>query len=261
MKKLIAHPEWDSWVILIAVLTLLLAVFMGLITLLHRNVLGPDGRPSPAVFMVMLGIIIFVATILILSEARNARKWLTKVSPVNTLRGYVSIKSSLFGLAFGILICWMMVSPGTKPTPLNIKITSPFLLSAIGFSLVRRSRLSPWAIPEVELTPTGLALPSPIVLSSDGSWKRIKPPGKACLIPWDSVESISWRSEGRAGPHLYITTKKTVWFGNWGAYARAEHGTPTEQVVNLKSTLAGDTIPPDAVVLAAQRYIEYSNKE
>lgn len=253
MKKLIAHPEWDVWLILIAVLTPLLAVLIAVWLSLH-------GKYS--VLLVFFGIVVPVTAILILSEARNARKWLVQVSRSSTLRGYMSIKLSLGLLLFGVGIIWGMVTPGGKPAPLIVEIGTPFMLYAIGFALLRRSRLSPWAIPEVELAPAGLALPRPTVRGPDNSnsWKTIKRPGGVCLVPWDCVESVDWVSEGRAGPQLYVKARKTVWFKNWGAKLRGAPATELEQVVTLKAPLQGDTIPPDALVLAAQRYMEYAKK-
>ena len=259
MKKLIAHPEWDTWIILIAWMTPLLAVLIAFI-MSHGNVFRPDGRPEAAVFVMLFGVVVSVIAILILSEARNARKWLANISRTSTLRGYMNIKLSLGMLLFAIVMFWMMVSPGTQPTSWFNKIVFPFMLFGIGFTLLRRSRLSPWAIPEVELAPAGLALPRPYVTNSDSSGKRIKPPGNVCLIPWDCMEAIDWRSSGNRGTYLYVATSKTIWFKNWGAYSRGEQATSLEQAVNLKVPLAGDTIPPDAVVLAAQRYIHYANK-
>ena len=259
MKKLIAHPEWDTWIILITLMTSLLAISIAFF-MAHGNVFRPDGRPDPAIFVMLFGVFVTVTAILILSEAKNARKWLANISRTGTLRGYMNIKLSLGMLVFAIAMFSMMVSPGTQPISWFDKVVIPFMLFGIGFTLLRRSRLSPWAIPELELAPAGLALPRSYVTNSDSSGKRIKPPGNVCLIPWDCMEAIDWRSSGNRGTYLYVATSKTIWFKNWGAYSRGEPVTSLDQAVNLKVSLAGDTIPPDAVVLAAQRYIHYANK-
>lgn len=223
--------------------------------------------PGYGIVVMIMAVTISAIILLLLRESRAVRKWEAKAEQITTnpeevlLQSWAKPRLWLFGIAMGGFIIW---KPLAEYPYLWQAIGVIFVLASVGMFIIR-SRISPWGVPEVEITKQVIRLANPFFRSWDGTesmsyrYKGRKKYMGVFSIALRDITEINWISTGTGQGQPQLVVKATAFTVTHPITKKPPYQSGGNGYT-IHASLSAGGIPPDAIVAFAEKAIPQSKR-